>query len=61
MSSQTISPNVPVDDPPTPVTPAAVAAATEVDPTPSSDELPFESPEFGVGGFLPHLDDPTDG
>ena len=61
MSSQTVSPNVHVDDPPTTETPAEVAARVEIDPAPSSDELPFESPEFGVGGFLPHLDDPTDG
>lgn len=41
---------------------APSAGETAVDPPGLTDEFPFESPEFGVGGFLPHLDpvDPLD-
>jgi hypothetical protein len=52
MSSQTASPDVPVDEPSV-LEPTADA---EIDPTSAGDDLPFESPELGVGGFLPHLD-----
>ena len=57
MSSQTASPDVPVDEPPTPESPADAG----IDPTSAGDDLPFESPELGVGGFLPHLDTSSDG
>ena len=52
MSSQTASPDVPVDESPAPEPPADAGS----DPTSAGDDLPFESPEFGVEGFLPHLD-----
>jgi hypothetical protein len=56
MSTKTTGSNVSVDEPST-------APPTELgtDPAPTGDDLPFESPEFGVGGFLPHLDAATDG
>ncbi|WP_193315307.1 hypothetical protein [Nostocoides sp. F2B08] len=51
MSTESSTPDVPVDE------------STALDPPGTEDEFPFESPEFGVGGFLPHLDPPnlTDG
>ena len=54
MSSKTTSPAGPVDEP------SVVGRAAEAgtDPDPIGDELPFESPEFGVGGFFPRLDSP---
>ena len=52
MSSQTASPDVPVDEPSTTESPADAGT----DPAVPEDDLPFESPEFGVEGFLPHLD-----
>jgi hypothetical protein len=57
MSSQTASPEVPVDEQPAPESPADAG----IDPTSAGDDLPFESPELGVGGFLPHLDTSSDG
>ena len=57
MSTKTTSSNVSVDEPSTAEAPAEVGT----DPAPTGDDLPFESPEFGVGGFLPHLDAATDG
>ena len=57
MSSTTTTADVLVDEPSTAETPAEGWA----DPAPTGDELPFESPEFGVGGFFPHLDASTDG
>lgn len=57
MSSTTITADVPVDEPSTAETPADGWA----DSAPAGDELPFESPEFGVGGFFPHLDASTHG
>ena len=57
MSSQTTSPDVPVDEPSTVESPADAGA----EPAPTGDDLPFESPEFGVGGFLPHLDTADNG
>ncbi len=57
MSSQTVSPDVPVDEPSTAESPAEVGT----DPVATGDDLPFEWPELGVGGFLPHLDTSTDG
>ena len=61
MSSQT-SPNLPLDAPASavstgmPSAQASVEARTGIDPPGVEDEFPFESSEFGVGGFLPHLD-----
>ena len=61
MSSQT-SPNHPVHAPTSavstgmPSAQASVEARTGIDPPGVEDEFPFESSEFGVGGFLPHLD-----
>ena len=56
MSSQTVSPDVPVDEPSTTESPADAGT----DPVATGDDLPFESPELGVGGFLPHLDTSSD-
>jgi hypothetical protein len=56
MSSQTASPDVPVDEPSTAESPAEAGT----DPVATGDDLPFEWPELGVGGFLPHLDAATD-
>ena len=58
MFSRTTSPDVPVVEPSTAVSPAE--AGTDP-PLAGDDELPFESPELGVGGFLPHLDAGADG
>ena len=64
MSSQT-SPNLPLDAPASAVPtgmPSAEASAESragIDPPGVEDEFPFESSEFGVGGFLPHLDGGT--
>ncbi|MGA8044659.1 MAG: hypothetical protein WCA30_00165 [Dermatophilaceae bacterium] len=60
MSTETSTPDVTPD---ARANAAPPADATTVDPPGPGDEFPFESPEFGVGGFLPHLDplDPTDG
>ena len=54
MSSKTTSPDVPSHGP------SALETAAEAGTrqAPTGDELPFESPEFGVIGFLPHLDAP---
>lgn len=69
MSTKTTGPN-PVDEQSTPQVPnpsavdAAPGAPTEPDPTepaPTGDGLPFECAEFGVEGFLPHLDAASDG
>lgn len=57
MSSNTTTPDVPVDEPST----AEAPAEAGTDSAPTGDELPFESAEFGVGGFLPHLEAHTDG
>ncbi len=59
MNSQIATPDVPVDAPSTAQTPTEAQAGTG--PAPIGEEFPFESPEFGVGGFFPHLDAPTDG
>ena len=61
MSSQTASPDVPVDDPWV-ARPAAATAGSPAEAGTDSkgDDLPFESPEFGVEGFLPHLDAASD-
>ena len=55
-SSTTTGPTVPLDEPST----AGPPLAPHTDPDPTGDELPFESPEFGVGAFFPHLVTPTD-
>lgn len=55
-SKTTTSPDVSFDEPTTAATPADPG----VDPATTGDELPFESPEFGVSGFFPHLGSPTD-
>ncbi len=55
MSTYTTSPSVPVDEE------TIVETSAETYPGPTGDDLPFESPEFGVGQFFPHLDAPTDG
>ena len=60
MSNQTTSPEVPVDEPSTAQTPPDATDAAS-DQAPTDDSLPFESPEFGVGGFFPHLEAPTHG
>ena len=60
MSSQTTTPAVPVDEPyavETSTTPPGAGP----EPAVNGDEPPFESPEFGVGGFFPHLDAESDG
>ena len=65
MSSQTTSPNRPVDEPTRavqtgmPSTAASAESRAGIDPPGVEDEFPFESSEFGVGGFLPHLDGGT--
>ena len=56
MTSTTTNPAVPVDEPST----LEVPADGGIDPVPPGDDLPFESPEFGVEGFLPHLDAASD-
>ena len=56
MSTKTISPEVPVDERSTAETPTDPVT----DPASVGEGLPFESPEFGLGGFLPHLDAATD-
>jgi hypothetical protein len=57
MSTKTTTPDVPVDEPST----AETLAELEPGAAPTGDEPPFESPEFGVGGFFPHLEAATDG
>jgi|GEM_PF-1094444 len=60
--SQTTSPKVPFDQP-TASQPVGEPLGG-IDPAIiEGDEFPFESSEFGVGGFLPHLDAaaPADG
>lgn len=59
MSNQIATP----DPPSTAETPAQASAEAQAGtgPAPTGQEFPFESPEFGVGGFFPHLDAPTDG
>lgn len=68
--SQTPTPNVPLDEPTTAPTAGEPLNGIEpglpagIDPPDTGDdEFPFESSEFGVGGFLPHLDAdaPADG
>lgn len=53
MSTESSTPDVPVDES-TDIT--TRADSTALDPQGTDDEFPFESSEFGVGGFLPHLD-----
>jgi hypothetical protein len=52
MSGKPISPGSLVEE----QTTAETSAGIEADPNAEADEFPFESAEFGVGGFLPHLD-----
>ena len=56
MSSTTSSPEAPVDARSTSEQPLEAGTS----PPLTCDTLPFESPEFGVGGFFPQLDTPTD-
>lgn len=53
MITQITSPDFPLDEPSTAVSPAEPVTDPALI---GDDELPFESPEFGVAGFLPHLD-----
>ena len=55
MSGKTVEPQALVEEQTTAEAPA------ETDPDPDAYDLPFESAEFGVGGFLPHLDEQSDG
>jgi len=57
MSTKTSSPDVFIDEPSTVDAPADPGT----DPALIGEDLAFESPEFGVGQFFPHLDAPTDG
>ncbi len=57
MSTRTSSPDVFIDEPSTVDAPADPGT----DPALIGEDLAFESPEFGVGQFFPHLDAPTDG
>lgn len=57
MSTETSTPDVTVDEP---IKTATRADSTALDPPGTGDAFPFESSEFGVGGFLPHLD-PAEG
>ena len=56
MSTESVIPESSIPDVP-------VDESTALHPPGTDDEFPFESPEFGVGGFLPHLDplNPSDG
>jgi hypothetical protein len=57
MSTKTTGPEVPVDERST----AETRAEAGSEPAPTGDGLPFECAEFGVEGFLPHLDAASDG
>ncbi len=57
MSTKTIGPEAEVDQWPT----AEITAEAGAEPLPTGDGLPFECAEFGVEGFLPHLDAASDG
>jgi hypothetical protein len=57
MSTKTTGPEVPVDERST----AETRAEAGSEPVPTGDGLPFECAEFGVEGFLPHLDAASDG
>ncbi len=57
MSGKTVRPQALVEG----QTAAEEPAGSKTDPSPDDDGFPFESAEFGVGGFLPHLDGPADG
>jgi hypothetical protein len=52
MSTTTTGSPAPVDERST----AQMPPEAGTDPVPSGDGLPFECAEFGVEGFLPHLD-----
>ncbi len=56
MSGKTVRPPALVEE----QTTAEAPAGSQSDPNPDAYDLPFESAEFGVGGFLPHLDEPAD-
>ena len=56
MSTTTTGPKAPVDERST----AETRAEAGPEPAPSGDGLPFECAEFGVEGFLPHLDADSD-
>ncbi len=57
MSTKTTGPEVPVDERST----AEIPSEAGTDSGPTGDGLPFECAEFGVAGFLPHLDAASDG
>ena len=57
MSTKTTGPEVPVDERST----AELPAEARTEQVPAGDDLPFECAEFGVEGFLPHLDAASDG
>ncbi len=57
MSGKTVEPEALVEEQTTTEEPTG----SETDPSPEDDGFPFESAEFGVGGFLPHLDEQADG
>ncbi len=57
MSTKTSGPQAPVDERST----AELTPEAGTEPVPSGDGLPFECAEFGVEGFLPHLDAASDG
>ncbi|MCA1781420.1 MAG: hypothetical protein ABR500_06005 [Dermatophilaceae bacterium] len=59
MSSKPTSPEVLVDAPST-ATHVPTPADVWTEPTSPGDAPPFESPEFGVGGFFPHVDEPAE-
>jgi len=61
MSTKTAGPKVPVDELSTAEIPAGAASDVVTEPAPAGDGLPFECAEFGVEGFLPHLDAASDG
>ena len=57
MSGKTVEPEALVEE----QTTAETLSGSETDPSADDDGFPFESAEFGVGGFLPHLDEQADG
>ena len=57
MSTKTRGPEAPVDERST----AEMPAEPGTEPAPTGDGLPFECAEFGVEGFLPHLDAASEG
>jgi hypothetical protein len=57
MSTTTNGRETPVDERST----AETRAEAGSDPVPTGDGLPFECAEFGVEGFLPHLDAASEG